>query len=672
MDIKQLGRNLNEHVKKVTTKIIGRSDEITEIIESLSRMTKNNPVLVGPPGVGKTAIVEGLAKAMNDGDIPPNLREYQIHEITINALTAGSQFRGDLEKKVDALLKYASNPDNKVILFIDEIHTLLSNDMDGKIAQTFKPYMSRGEIKIIGATTLDEFVIIEKDKALERRMQKIRIDEPTTSESITILRGIKERFEIFHSIIIPDDVIVKTVEWSNRYMANKYQPDKSIDLIDHACSRINTSLNSKPIELIKEEEKLYELNIMLNSADESKKDNIKIAIKESEEKIDVLSAKFKKINEGAQKLSEIKVMLEKAQADVDKFKKEGNFSKAADILIDKIPALKKEIANMEKEQTDKEDLPILTTDDIAQVLYKITGIPVSKVTSKKDDKVAGVKDYLSSKVIGQDDAVVAIANSMTVAQANIVRRNGPIASFLFAGATGTGKTEIAKRLNEFMFEENKDIIRFDMSEYSERHKVSNLLGSPKGYVNSEEGGLLTEAVKRKPYSIVLFDEIEKAHTSALDILLQVLDEGRLTDSKGTVVDFKNTIIIATTNLGTKESKVMKLGKAELIKIISRATRPEFVNRFSDVVWFNELSKKDYFDILELRINEFQNQISEKGIKLEYSRADIEEIVDSIYEPELGARPINRFVKNTLEFEVAKAFLSGDKNTINIKKVINPK
>ena len=666
-EIKDIVVNLNEKIRAKKFNIIGRESEIEQVITSLSRREKNNPILVGPPGVGKTAIVEGLAKAIVEGSVPKQLVGFEIYEVTMNAIVSGSELVGQMEKKVEDLVKWATDPNNKVIIFIDEFHTVMNAGKHSQVAQALKPPMSRGEIKVIGATTNSEYKILEEDKAFERRVQKIIVNEPTQEDTFTLLREIKNKYEAFHGVNISDDVIKKAIEWTDRYMPNKYQPDKSIDLIDQTSASKGVENFSKGNKIIEFEKKLYELNVKLKSASSSQMTAIKEKMASIRKSIANEELKTKNSEEIVNKISILKQELIKKDFEMNLLKKQSDFFGAAN-LMDEIHDLRQEISKIEKEKM-RRDLSVITVEDLANQLSKRIEIPANKILSNNDVDLWRLQEVISDKIIGQAHAIGSIADSLIVSQAGLRKKRGPIASFLFTGPTGTGKTEVAKQLGEFIFSNKNGIIRIDMSEYSSNYSVSNLIGSPKGYVDSKKGGVLTEAIKNKPYSIILLDEIEKAHESARDLILQVLDDGRLTDSMGDVVDFKNTIIIATTNVVASEEE---FSEEDLIKQLTKTMRPEFVNRFSNIVQFRHLTKKDYETILKKELDDFAKELADNNsdIELHYTNDDVSRIVDKIYIKEMGARPINKFVTRELEVYASKIFLKKDGTKIVVSDYLD--
>lgn len=665
--------------------VIGRDEEIRNVMMILSRKSKNNPVLIGDPGVGKTAIVEGLAWRIFKNDVPENLKNKTIFELDVGSLIAGAKYRGEFEERLKAVMNEITKSEGKIILFIDEIHTLIGAGAGGDssldAANILKPLLARGELHCIGATTLDEYrKYIEKDPAFERRMQKVMVDEPTTEDSISILRGLKERYEMHHGVQITDDALISAVTLSKRYIADRFLPDKAIDLIDQACAKVRMEIDSLPIELDEVERKLMQLEIERVSL---KKDDTESAqkrlelmekeIAELKEKKTALTAKWQAEKKSLEDSKQLKVKLDKAKLELDKAITDGDYENAAKLQNFEIPNLKKKLQDLASKEDSQRMLNEVVTDEtVAEVVSSWTGIPVSKLNNSESNKILHLKTELEKRVIGQNDAIEKVSDAIIRSRAGINDSNRPIGSFMFLGPTGVGKTEVAKALAEQLFDSETQMVRIDMSEYMEKYSVSRLIGAAPGYVGYEEGGQLTEAVRRKPYSIILLDEIEKAHPDVFNILLQILDDGRLTDSKGRVVDFKNTIIIMTSNLGSEfllEGNTQKQ-KDEVMNLLKSQFKPEFLNRIDEIVMFNSLSEGVIKDIIKKFLDILKNRLSDKEITFTYTDAVLDYIKRNSYDPIYGARPIRRFIQKEIETEIARKIIASEIVTSVKVDVIN--
>ena len=663
--------------------VIGRDEEIRRVLQILSRRTKNNPILIGEPGTGKTAIVEGLAQRILRGDVPENLKNKQLFSLDMGALVAGAKYKGEFEERLKSVINEVTKSDGNIILFIDEIHTLVGagkgeGDMDA--ANILKPALARGELRSIGATTLDEYQkYFEKDKALERRFQTVMVDEPDTASSISILRGLKERYENHHQVRIKDEAIIAAVELSNRYITERFLPDKAIDLMDEAAAKLRMERDSLPEELDEIERRLKQLEIE-REAIKREKDEAKLAIlnkeiEELREQEKSYKAKWQSEKELVNKIQQNKQEIEQLKFEADKAEREGDYGKVAEIRYGKLKALEDEINHIQEDlkhqQGDsamiKEEV---TAEDIADVVSRWTGIPVSKMMQSEREKLLFLEDELHKRVIGQDEAIQAVADAVRRSRAGLQDPKRPIGSFIFLGTTGVGKTELAKALAEYLFDDETLMTRIDMSEYQEKHTVSRLIGAPPGYVGYDEGGQLTEAVRRKPYSVVLFDEIEKAHPDVFNVLLQVLDDGRLTDNKGRTVNFKNTIIIMTSNLGSAyiQSQFEKLTddnhellveetKNEVMNMLKKTIRPEFLNRIDETIMFLPLNKPQIEQIVRLQIKGIQRMLEDNGVNLHLSDMAIDYLATAGYDPEFGARPVKRAIQRYLLNDLSKKLLS---------------
>ena len=684
----KFARNLVEEARSgKLDPVIGRDEEIRRVLQILSRRTKNNPILIGEPGTGKTAIVEGIAERIVRGDVPENLREKQLFSLDMGALLAGAKYKGEFEERLKSVVNEVVGSDGRIILFIDEIHTLVGagkgeGAMDA--ANILKPALSRGEIRTIGATTLEEYQkYFEKDKALERRFQTVTVDEPSTDDAISILRGLKERYENHHKVRIQDDAIIAAVQLSHRYISDRFLPDKAIDLMDEAAAKLRMERDSQPEELDEITRRLRQLEIereaIKRENDENKLAQLNKEIATLEEREKNFRAKWEGERELLNKIQENKKEMERLKFEADRAEREGNYERVAEIRYGKLQALQAEIDKIQEDLKQRQGNEALvkeevTADDIADVVSRWTGIPVSRMLQSEREKLVHLEAELHQRVIGQDEAITAVADAVRRSRAGLQDPKRPIGSFIFLGTTGVGKTELAKALAEYLFNDESLMTRIDMSEYQEKFSVSRLVGAPPGYVGYEEGGQLTEAVRRKPYSVVLFDEIEKAHPDVFNILLQVLDDGRLTDNKGRVVNFKNTIIIMTSNLGSgfiqskfdemrgksesEQERLLEETKEGVFEMLKKTIRPEFLNRIDDIVMFQPLKKEEIRLIVRLQVAAIVNRLAEQGITLQVDDDAIAQIAEAGFDPEFGARPVKRSLQRLLLNDLSKSLLSG--------------
>ncbi len=690
--LNKYARNLNQLAADgKLDPVIGRDEEIRRVLQILSRRTKNNPILIGEPGVGKTAIAEGMAHRIIKGDVPENLKEKQLFSLDMGALVAGAKYKGEFEERLKAVVKEVVDSEGRIVLFIDEIHTLVGagggeGAMDA--ANILKPALARGELRAIGATTLNEYQkYFEKDKALERRFQKVMVDEPDTDSAISILRGIKDKYEAHHKVRIKDEAILASVELSQRYITDRYLPDKAIDLIDEAAAKLRMEINSKPEELDALDRKILQLEVELEAikreGDDGKVTNIKRELAGLNEERNSLAAKWedeKALVEGIQKA---KIDIEELKLQAEQAERAGDFGKVAEIRYGKIKEAEERQAKFEEQIKDLQKGKTLIkeevdAEDVADVVSRWTGVPVSRMLQSEREKLLQLEDELHKRVVGQKEAIMAVSDAVRRSRAGLQDENRPIGSFLFFGTTGVGKTELAKALAEYLFNDDKAITRIDMSEYQERHSVSRLVGAPPGYVGYDEGGQLTEAVRRKPYSVILLDEIEKAHPDTFNILLQVLDEGRLTDNKGRTANFRNTIIIMTSNMGsnliqekfeklTEENKyeVYEETREEILAMMRRNIRPEFINRIDELIMFLPLSKEDVKAIVRLQINILQRMLRKQQVEIDATEDAISYLADIGFDPQFGARPIKRVIQKRIMNQLSRDILSGsvDKDSL---------
>ena len=681
--------SLNKYAKNLTQlahsgkldPVIGRDDEIRRVLQILSRRTKNNPMLVGEPGVGKTAIAEGLAHRIVNGDVPENLKDKTIYSLDMGALIAGAKYKGEFEERLKSVVKEVTSSDGSIILFIDEIHTLVGagggeGAMDA--ANILKPALARGELRAIGATTLDEYQkYFEKDKALERRFQKVMVEEPDTESAISILRGIKEKYEAHHKVRIKDEAIIAAVELSERYISNRYLPDKAIDLMDEAAAKLRMEINSKPEELDVLDRRIMQLEIEIEAIkrenDEEKLRLLNADLANIKEERNELFTKWQGEKSLVDEIQATKNNIEQYKLDAERAEREGNYGKVAEIRYGKIKQEEEKLENLQKEVEGHEMTMIkeeVTREDIAEVIAKWTGVPVTKLMQGEREKLLHLEEELHKRVVGQEEAIAAVSDAIRRSRAGLQDPKKPIGSFLFLGTTGVGKTELAKALAEYLFDDENAMTRIDMSEYQEKHAVSRLVGAPPGYVGYDEGGQLTEAVRRRPYSVVLLDEIEKAHPDTFNILLQVLDEGRLTDNKGRTANFKNTIIIMTSNMGSQliqdsfeqykdVEKATEKAKDEVLQLLKQTVRPEFINRIDDIVMFTPLTEANIKQIVRLQLNSIIKLVARENIILEVTDEAINYLAERGYDPQFGARPVKRVLQKEVMNALSKEILKGE-------------
>lgn len=687
--------NLNQQARNgKLDPVIGRDEEIRRVLQILSRRTKNNPILVGEPGVGKTAIAEGLAHRINDGDVPENLKTKQIFSLDMGALVAGAKYKGEFEERLKAVVKEVVSANGDIILFIDEIHTLVGAGGGGEgamdAANILKPALARGELRAIGATTLNEYQkYIEKDKALERRFQKVLVDEPTAEDAISILRGIKEKYEAHHKVRIKDEAIIAAVELSQRYISDRFLPDKAIDLMDEAASKLRMQINSKPFELDEADRKIMHLEIereaMKREGETKKVDELNKELAELNDKRNALTARWQGEKELIESVQKLKLEAEDLKLQANNAEKNGDYGKVAELRYGKIKEVEARLSELEEKLAHAKDTGSqlvkeeVDSEDIAGVISAWTGIPVTRMLQSDKEKLLNLETELHKRVIGQEEAIESIADAVRRSRAGLQDAKRPIGSFIFLGTTGVGKTELAKALAEVLFNNENAMRRIDMSEYQERHSVSRLIGAPPGYVGYDEGGQLTEAVRRKPYSVVLLDEIEKAHPDTFNILLQVLDDGRLTDNKGRLVNFKNTIIIMTSNIGShliqenfeaineiNKTEILSKTKNEVFELLKKSIRPEFLNRIDEVIMFEPLSRGDMNEIVRIQLQGVINSLAQQNIKMSATEEAIDWIAQLGYDPQFGARPVKRVIQKQVMNELSKQLLGG---TINKDKEI---
>ncbi len=661
--------------------VIGRDDEVRNVIRILSRKTKNNPVLIGEPGVGKTAIAEGLAQRIVRGDVPANLKDRKIFSLDMGALIAGAKFRGEFEERLKAVLAEVKRSEGGIILFIDELHTIVgAGKTEGSMdaGNLLKPMLARGELHCIGATTLDEYrKYIEKDAALSRRFQPVMVEEPSVEDTISILRGLKERYEVYHGVKINDSALIAAATLSHRYISDRFLPDKAIDLVDEACALIRTEMDSMPTELDELSRKIMQLEIeeaaLKKESDKLSEEHLKEIqkiIADDREQFNKLKAKWEKEKDSIKNVQRIRGEIEELNAQMERAERDYDLNKAAELKYGKLPKLKEELEHAEKEMEERKASGLLrdrvTEDEIARIVGRWTGIPVSRLMEGEREKLLRLEDILHQRVIGQDEAVTTVSNAILRTRAGLKDPSKPIGSFLFLGPTGVGKTELAKALAEALFDDENNMVRIDMSEYMEKYSVARLIGAPPGYVGYDEGGQLTEAVRRKPYCVVLFDEIEKAHPDVFNVLLQVLDDGRMTDSQGRTVDFKNTVIVMTSNLGSQyilegivDGKITDEAKKQVSNLLKQSFRPEFLNRIDDIVFYKPLDKQEIFAITELMLKDIRKRLAERRLDVVLTDAAKHYIADAGYDPHYGARPLKRLLQSKLETLLARKIIETD-------------
>ena len=685
--LKKYGQDLVEMARaNKLDPVIGRDSEIRNVIRILSRKRKNNPVLIGEAGVGKTAIAEGLAQRIVRGDVPENLKDRTVFSLDMGALVAGAKYRGEFEERLKSVLNEVKKSEGKIILFIDELHTIVgAGKTDGAMdaGNLLKPMLARGELHCIGATTLDEYrEYIEKDPALERRFQPVMVNEPTVEDTISILRGLKERYEVYHGVKIQDAALIAAATLSDRYITDRFLPDKAIDLVDEACAMVKTELDSMPAELDEMNHRITQLQIeeasLKKETDELSKQRLTALEKEMAELRDSFNSKkaqWENEKNAVNKVQSLRAEVESTKAEIEKATRTGDYAKAGELQYGKLPTLQKQLEEEEKIAEEKKESSLLrdrvTDDEIARIVARWTGIPVSKLVEGEREKLLRLPDTLHQRVIGQDEAVQKVSDAILRSRAGIANPNRPIGSFLFLGPTGVGKTELAKALAQALFDDEKNMVRIDMTEYMEKFSVSRLIGAPPGYVGYEEGGQLTEAVRRHPYSVVLFDEVEKAHPDVFNILLQVLDDGRITDSQGRTVDFKNTVIILTSNLGSDliledleksrangKNELSDEAKSAIDQLLKRQFRPEFLNRLDDIVYYKSLTKQEIGSIVDLMLADLRKRLADKQLNLVVTDAAKNAIIDGGYDPIYGARPLKRYIQAHVETMIAKEIIGG--------------
>ncbi|MEM9672936.1 MAG: ATP-dependent chaperone ClpB [Bacteroidota bacterium] len=685
--LERYSKNLNQLAKagKIDP-VIGRDEEIRRVLQILARRTKNNPILLGEPGVGKTAIVEGLAQRIVDGDVPENLKTKTIVALDMGLLVAGAKYKGEFEERLKSVIKEVTDSDGQIILFIDEIHTLIGAGGGGEgamdAANLLKPALARGELHAIGATTLKEYQkYIEKDKALERRFQSVMVNEPDVADAISILRGIKDRYELHHGVQIKDDAVISAVELSNRYISDRFLPDKAIDLMDEAAARLRMEIDSLPEELDELNRKIMQLEIereaIRREKDKEKEAQLNKEISELEDQRKGVKAKWENEKSVIKGIQEEKEKIDRYKVEAEQAERAGDYGRVAEIRYGKVGQSEQKLTELQQKLAEMQQGSSLLkeevdAEDIAEVVAKWTGIPVSKMLQSEREKLLHLEDELSRRVAGQGEAIEALSDAVRRSRAGLQDPKRPIGSFIFLGTTGVGKTELAKALAEFLFDDENSMVRIDMSEYQERHAVSRLIGAPPGYVGYDEGGQLTEAVRRKPYSVILLDEIEKAHPDVFNILLQVLDDGRLTDNKGRVANFKNTIIIMTTNIGSgliqerfqdinpfNEDEILEDTKREVFELLKKSVRPEFLNRIDETIMFRPLSQKDMRKIVEIQFNLIKRRLEENGIKIEATSDVLDHLANIGFDPQFGARPLKRVLQREVLNQLSKEILAGN-------------
>ena len=679
--LKKYGQDLTELARDgKLDPVIGRDEEVRNVIRILSRRTKNNPVLIGPPGVGKTAIAGGLAQRIVSEDVPEGLKNKTVFSLDMGALIAGAKYRGEFEERLKAVLNEVKKSEGDIILFIDEIHNIVgAGKTDGAMdaSNLLKPMLARGELHAIGATTLDEYrKYIEKDPALERRFQKVMVKEPSVEDTIAILRGLKDKYEIYHGIRIADPAVIAAATLSDRYITDRFLPDKAIDLMDEACAMLRTEIDSMPTEIDEVRRRILQLEIenqaLKKETDEASAERLKkLQVELSEEKaeFDRLKSKWEAEKKELDSTKDIKKKIEDTNHAIEEAERNYDLEKLSELKYGTLPKLKEELANREKSKKDESSMvkEEVTEDEIAYVVSRWTGIPVEKLNKTEREKLLNLEDILHKRVIGQDKAIELVSDAVLRARAGLKDRNKPIGSFIFLGPTGVGKTETAKALTETLFDDERNLIRIDMSEYMEKHSVSRLVGSPPGYVGYDEGGQLTEAVRRKPYSVILFDEIEKAHPDVFNILLQVLDDGRLTDNQGRTVDFKNTVIIMTSNIGShylidgidEEGKIKEDARNNVMSDLRGSFRPEFLNRVDEIVLFKPLQRSEIYRIIKQSVREVERKLDDRDIKIEVTDGALDFILNASFSPQYGARPVKRYISHALETKISKMIIKGD-------------